>query len=136
PCPANSRRNNLRRHKKMKKAELKGFKEQLLTLRARLRGDITQMADAALNKNGSRAGTMPIHMADIGSDASEQEFTLSLMENDEGTLGAIELALEKIEEGTYGSCEECEGEIAKLRLQAIPYAVHCIRCATLIQQRS
>jgi DnaK suppressor protein len=120
----------------MKKAELKGFKEQLLALRARLRGDITQMADAALNKNGSRASTMPIHMADIGSDASEQEFTLSLMENDEGTLGAIELALEKIEEGTYGCCEECEGEIAKQRLQAIPYTVHCIRCATNIQQRS
>jgi RNA polymerase-binding protein DksA len=119
----------------MKKAELKGFKEQLLALRARLRGDITQMADAALNKNGTHASAMPIHMADIGSDASEQEFTLSLMENDEGTLGSIELALEKIEEGTYGRCEECEGEIAKQRLQAIPYAVHCIRCATHIQER-
>jgi RNA polymerase-binding protein DksA len=120
----------------MKKAELKAFKEQLLALRSRLRGDITQMADAALNKNGSRASTMPIHMADIGSDASEQEFTLSLMEKDEDTLGAIELALEKIEEGTFGRCEECTGDIAKQRLQAIPYAAHCIRCATDLQQHS
>ncbi|MCI0441229.1 MAG: TraR/DksA family transcriptional regulator [Chloroflexi bacterium] len=119
----------------MKKAELKAFKEQLLMLRGRLRGDITQMADAALNKNGSRASAMPIHMADIGSDASEQEFTLSLMENDEDTLEAIELALEKIEEGTFGQCDECEGEIAKQRLQAIPYASHCIRCATQIERR-
>jgi DnaK suppressor protein len=118
----------------MKKAELKVFKEQLLTLRARLRGDITQMADAALNKNGSRASTMPIHMADIGSDASEQEFTLSLMENDEDTLESIEQALEKIEEGTFGLCDECESEIARQRLQAIPYTAHCIRCATHIQR--
>ena len=57
---------------------------------------------------------MPIHMADIGSDNFEQEFTLSLMENDEGTLGAIEHALERIEEGTYGDCEECGGKIPKL----------------------
>jgi RNA polymerase-binding protein DksA len=119
----------------MKKAEIKVFKEQLLAMRARLRGDITQMADAALNKNGSRASTMPIHMADIGSDASEQEFTLSLMENDEDTLGAIELALEKIEEGSFGRCDQCDSEIAKQRLQAIPYAAHCIRCATQIQRR-
>jgi DnaK suppressor protein len=74
-------------------------------------------------------------MADIGSDASEQEFTLSLMENDEDTLGAIELALQKIEEGTYGRCDECETDIAKQRLQAIPFAAHCIRCATQIERR-
>jgi len=117
----------------MKKADLKGFKEQLVLLRARLRGDISQMADAALNKNGNRTSAMPIHMADIGSDASEQEFTLSLLENDEDTLGAIEIALEKIEEGTYGRCDECDGEITKQRLQAIPYTAHCIRCASQLQ---
>jgi DnaK suppressor protein len=56
------------------------------------------------------------------------------MENDEDTLEAIEQALEKIEEGTFGLCDECESEIAKQRLQAIPYAAHCIRCATHIQR--
>ena len=50
---------------------------------------------------------MPIHMADIGSDNFEQEFTLSLMENDGGTLAAIETSLERIEEGSYGQCDEC-----------------------------
>jgi DnaK suppressor protein len=51
------------------------------------------------------------------------------MENDEGTLGAIEHALERIEEGTYGNCEECSGKIPKLRLEAIPYAALCVKCA-------
>lgn len=122
----------------MKKAESKIYKERLIALRARLRGDVSQMADAALNKNsmdGREASSMPIHMADIGSDNYEQEFTLSLLENEEDTLASIESALERIEDGVYGECEECGGKIPKLRLNAIPYAAFCVRCASKIQQR-
>ena len=116
----------------MKKAEAKVYKKLLLALRARLRGDVTQLAEAALKGNGDGGdlSRMPIHMADIGTDNFEQEFTLSLMENDEGTLGAIEHALERIEDGAYGDCEECGNKIPKLRLEAIPYAALCVKCAS------
>jgi DnaK suppressor protein len=91
------------------------------------------MADAALRKTRSEANgdlsSMPIHMADIGSDNYEQEFTLSLMESDEVTLDSIEAAIEKIEDGMYGLCEDCAGPISKARLNAIPYAPLCIKCA-------
>jgi RNA polymerase-binding protein DksA len=117
----------------MKKPELTAYKERLLALRARLRGDVSQMADSALKKSRSEANgdlsSMPIHMADIGSDNFEQEFTLSLMETDGGTLTSIEASLERIEEGTYGLCEECGVKIPKSRLNAIPYATLCVRCA-------
>lgn len=117
----------------MKKAESKVYKERLLMLRARLRGDVSQLADAALKKNrmegASEISSMPIHMADLGSDNYEQEFTLSLMENEEGTLELIELALERIEDGTYGQCDECGIKIPKARLNAIPYAPLCVKCA-------
>jgi DnaK suppressor protein len=117
----------------MNKAELVVYKELLLGLRARLRGDVNQMADAALKKSRSEANgdlsTMPIHMADMGSDNFEQEFTLSLMENEGVTLEQIESSLERIEEGIYGQCEECGVKIPKARLNAIPYATLCIRCA-------
>ena len=97
------------------------------------------MADATLRRTRSEASgdlsSMPIHMADIGSDNFEQEFTLSLMENDEETLELIEAALERIEDGTYGSCTECGGRIPKTRLNAIPYTPHCIKCATELQRR-
>ena len=73
--------------------------------------------------------SMPIHMADIGSDAYEQEFTLSLMASEEGTLEQVEHALERIRSRTYGGCEDCGGVIAKKRLEAIPFASLCIRCA-------
>jgi DnaK suppressor protein len=124
----------------MKKPELVAYKEQLLALRARLRGDVNQMADAALKKSRTEANgdlsSMPIHMADIGSDNFEQEFTLSLMENDGGTLAQIESSLERIEEGTYGQCEECGVKIPKSRLNAIPYATLCVRCAEQQERKS
>jgi RNA polymerase-binding transcription factor DksA len=122
----------------MKKAELKTYKERLLALRARLRGDVNQLADAALKNNrmesNGNLSSMPIHMADIGSDAYEQEFTLTLMETEEDTLNAIEAALERIEDGTYGTCEECEGKIAKARLNAIPYVALCVKCAEQLER--
>jgi DnaK suppressor protein len=122
----------------MNKAELKSFKDQLLLLRSRLRGDVNQMAEATLKKNRSEANgdlsSMPIHMADIGSDNFEQEFTLSLMENEGVTLEQIEASLERIEEGTYGQCEECGAKIPKTRLNAIPFATLCIRCAQQQEQ--
>ena len=123
----------------MKKSEAKVYKEQLLRLRARLRGDVNAMANAALKSNSSEAAgdlsRMPIHMADIGSDNFEQEFTLSLMETEEVTLGSIENAIEKIEDGVFGECEECGGQISKARLQAIPYTPLCIKCAQKLETR-
>lgn len=122
----------------MKKDDMATYKEQLLALRARLRGDVSQMADAALNRSRTEGNgdlsSMPIHMADIGSDNFEQEFTLSLMQNEEDTLDQIEQSLERIEEGSYGQCEECGGRIPKQRLNAIPYASFCVKCAHKLEQ--
>ena len=124
----------------MKKAETGVFKERLLALRARLRGDVSQMAEAALKKSRSEANgdlsSMPIHMADIGSDNFEQEFTLSLMENEETALERIESALERIEDSTYGLCEECGAKIPKARLEAIPYTAVCVKCANHMENGS
>ncbi len=118
----------------MKKADVKIYKERLLALRARLRGDVNHMADAALKQSRTQANgdlsSMPIHMADLGTDNFEQEFTLSLMESDAGILDKIEAALERVEEGTYGQCEECGAKIPKTRLNAIPYATMCVKCAS------
>jgi RNA polymerase-binding protein DksA len=123
----------------MKAAETKAFKAILQSMRARLRGDVTTMADAALRKTRSESSgdlsSMPIHMADIGSDAYEQEFTLSLMENEGAALDKIQMSLDRIEEGTYGACEECGVKIPKMRLNAIPYATHCIKCASEQENR-
>jgi DnaK suppressor protein len=118
----------------MNHADIQAYKERLLGLRARLRGDVSDMADGALNSSRAEANgdlsRMPIHMADLGTDNFEREFTLSLMENEEDTLGRIEASLERIEDGTYGDCGECGAKIPKARLNAIPYATLCVKCAS------
>lgn len=123
----------------MKKTESKVFKNLLLGLRSRLRGDVNAMADAALRKPRSEASgdlsSMPIHMADVGTDAFEQEFTLSLMEHDGDALEQIEAALVRIEDGLYGVCVECEGKIPKARLEVLPHTPYCVKCAEKLVTR-
>ena len=118
----------------MKKADSKVYKQQLVHLRARLRGDVTAMADSALSGPGAgETARMPIHMADMGTDNFEQEFTLSLLASEEDTLGLIEAALERIEDGQFGLCQECGSSIPKTRLNALPYTPYCVKCAEKLQ---
>ncbi|MBW3600518.1 MAG: TraR/DksA family transcriptional regulator [Planctomycetes bacterium] len=117
----------------MRKTDLEAFKTRLTALRARLVGDMNAMADSALNRSGKESSgdlsSVPIHMADLGSDAYDQEFTISRIENDEELRDVVEGALERIDAGTYGTCVECGAKIPKARLSAIPYTPHCIKCA-------
>jgi len=110
----------------MKKADMKGYKDILLSLRSRLRGDVNALADAALKKTRSEANgdlsSMPIHMADIGTDNYEQEFTIELISNEQTTLKKIDAALERIRKGTYGICEGTGKPIPKARLRVKPWA--------------
>ena len=121
----------------MKKSETKPFKEMLLGMRARLRGNVSTLADAALAKSdgvgGGGGSSVPSHIADMGSDTYEQDNTLRLMNNEGEVLQLIEGALERIEEGDYGSCVECSGRIPKMRLKAIPYTPYCVKCASEIE---
>lgn len=119
----------------MKKSDSQAYKNQLLLLRARLRGDVNAMADAALRNSGLEgdSSSMPIHMAELGSENFEQEFTLSLVATEEDTLAQIDAALARVEEGTYGKCVECDGVIPKTRLNAIPYTPVCIKCAEKLE---
>jgi DnaK suppressor protein len=119
----------------LKKGELADYKERLLALRSRLRGEVNAMADAALREANKEGSSMPIHMADLGSDNFEQEFTLSLMQNEGDTLGKIEEALVRIEGGVYGTCEECGAKIPKTRLNALPHTAYCVKCAGELQGR-
>ena len=124
----------------MNKTELKEFRVLLEDLQARLRGDVRQLTDEALGKDRQDSGgesKSPTHMAELGSDAFEQEFALSLVANEQETLGEIAAALQRIKDGHYGQCELClkEGKsanqsaIPKTRLKAIPYARTCVDCA-------
>jgi RNA polymerase-binding transcription factor DksA len=124
----------------MTKPELDGFRERLLALRNRLNGDVSHLADEALKARGGEASgslsNAPLHMADLGTDNYEQEFTLSLLENQENALAEISEALDRIEKGTFGICEECGHAIPKGRLQTLPHTRHCVECARKLEQNA
>jgi DnaK suppressor protein len=113
----------------LSKKEIEQFRDILILKRAELAGDVKTLRDEALAKNRQDAAgnlsSMPIHMADLGTDHYEQEFTLGLMESERTLLGEIEDALHRIERGEYGVCEATGRPIGKARLRAKPWAKHC-----------
>jgi len=119
----------------MNKVELEAYQKQLLAMHKRLNGDVSHLKNEALGA-GANGGlsNMPIHMADLGSDAYEQENTLSLLANEQQRLEEIGDALERIKQGTFGRCEECETDIPKPRLKELPYARYCVACARKQEQ--
>src|SRR4051812_17939421 len=117
----------------LKTDEIESFRKSLLAIRSRLRGDLEQLTDEALHRNGAESSgnlsNMPLHMADVGTENYDQEFDLGLIENQQGTLDQIHEALDRVNGGTFGQCLECHQPIAKPRLQALPYTPYCIECA-------
>jgi RNA polymerase-binding protein DksA len=113
----------------MTKPAFTPHRQILLTLRARLQGDTTQMEDNALNKDHDKTTSMPIDQAELGTGNFDQELTLSLLGSENDALGQIDAALKRIEDGSYGRCETCGVKIPESRLEAIPYAALCIQCA-------
>lgn len=103
--------------------ELETFRALLLSKRHELVGDVFSMERDALHASGgSNLSNLPLHMADMGTDNYEQEFTLGLMEKDRKLLKEINLALAKIQDGRYGICEGTGQPISKVRLEAQPWA--------------
>lgn len=113
--------------------ELNEFRELLLAKRRELIGDMHHLTNEAMRQgsSGEASGvsSMPIHMADIGSDTWEQELTLGLIENEKNLLREIEDALRRIDDRTYGVCMATNKPIAKARLRAKPWAKYCIEYA-------
>lgn len=120
---------------KWKKAELKPYKELLENLRARLRGDVSTLANSALSAGGVSGGSsaVPSHIADLGSDTFEQDNTILLMNSEGETLTQVQGALDRMKAGLYGFCTECSGKIPKTRLKMIPYTPYCVKCASELE---
>ncbi|MFO0553267.1 MAG: TraR/DksA C4-type zinc finger protein [Polyangiaceae bacterium] len=108
----------------MTKAQLKKFKA-LLELK---RDEILKRAKQTLNDDMTLdTNDLPDEM-DLASSEYLQSFTFRLRGREKSFLDKIERALQKIEEGTFGNCEECEEEISVKRLEARPETSLCIRC--------
>ena len=120
------------------KQEIECFKDLLLIKRREIVGDVNEIHDEALKKSRLEASgdlsSMPIHMADLGTDNYEQEFALELMDSERKLLRKIDEALERIHNKTYGICEGTGKPIAKARLDAKPWARYSVEYARKQEQ--
>lgn len=118
--------------KKFNKKELAEFKKLILKRKEQTLENISHISDDTLKKSlkdasGDISG-YAYHMADMATDTYDREFSLGIASTERELLYVLEDALKKIEDGTFGICDECDGVITKTRLKAIPYASFCVKC--------
>jgi DnaK suppressor protein len=122
----------------MKAAEKKYFMQLLLEKRREILNNVSEIEIETLKKSRLDAtgdlSSMPIHMADLGTDNYEQEFALGLMDSERKLLREIDEAIKRLEDGTYGVCEGTGKPIPKARLEAQPWARYCVEHARKIEQ--
>src|SRR4051812_355938 len=121
----------------MNREKVEKFRDALLEMSTRLRGDIESLDDQARMGVGGEAGgnlsNAPMHLADLGTAVYLQELNSTLLENQEYIREEVLAALGRIEEGRYGLCENCGVEIIEERLELLPYTRYCTPCASDLQ---
>ena len=86
---------------------------------------------AQADEIANELSTYDNHLGDAATITFNREMDYSLEDNAEHVLAAIDEALRRIEEGTFGTCARCGKPIAEARLEAMPYATKCIDCKRL-----
>jgi len=115
---------------KLDKKTIAKFKKLLLKQREEIVGEVKQMVESS--KEMGQDG-----IQDIGDEAANiynKQVLLSLNENERVRLQEVDESLDRIENGTYGICEECGGPISLKRLEVRPVAKYCVPCLTRLEK--
>ena len=108
----------------MRKAFLKNVREKLLEMRRQTMREISN--DLQQGREGAKDEGMDTY--DLASEERDREISFILTDRERERLQAIQEALERVEDGSYGICESCEMEIAPARLEALPFTRLCVTC--------
>ncbi|MBA3733974.1 MAG: TraR/DksA C4-type zinc finger protein [Actinobacteria bacterium] len=114
------------------------FREALLEERTRVQAALENLREetaGTLSDDAGEESAYDNHPADTATETYERELDYTLEENSEHVLAAIEAALKRIEEGTYGTCSNCGKQIPEERLEALPWATLCIDCQRDLERR-
>jgi len=118
--------------KKFNKKELAEFKKIILKRKEEILDDIKHISDDTLKKSQKDAAGdisgYTYHMADVATDTYDREFSMGIASDERKVIYELDDALKKIEDGTFGVCEDCRSLITKNRLKAVPQARLCIKC--------
>ena len=123
----------------MNKAQLKQFRQLLITERAKLASEIKSIAEAASKSPREASGDLSaytLHMADMAADTYERELSMNIISSEQELLYQIDDALKRIDDGSYGICAQCNKPITMSRLKAVPYASMCVACQRTKEQKN
>lgn len=119
-------------------ADLEHFRALLVEKLREISGDVNHIELESLRGSRQDASgdlsSMPIHMADVGSDNYEQEFSLGLMDSERKIVLEIMAALKRIDNKTYGICEGTQELIPRPRLEGIPWTRYCVQYAEMLEK--
>lgn len=107
--------------KRLCKKDLDLYKKMLLQLRAKIAGDLQSIEGDSLSGNQPGNGGELSDVADMATDNYDRELNIGLASNEQQLLNDIDVALKRIEDGTYGICEIYGTPIPSKRLLAMPY---------------
>ena len=121
----------------MNKRQQDALRKRLEERRAEIESDVSYMA-AEMRSIGvdqdEENGSLGNHIADDGSNVAEAERIVTVSEDLQLILAQVNAALERMSEGTYGTCQRCGKPIGEERLEAFPYVAHCIECQSIIER--
>jgi len=115
----------------LSKKDLESVRKDLVKKKAQILEEMMSLKGQSLQSAKDSSGDLSgyaFHMADQATDLYDREFLLELAEGERETLFALDEAIKRIDEGTYGKCETCGCAITKQRLKAMPEAKNCIEC--------
>jgi DnaK suppressor protein len=119
----------------MSKKDAKKFEKLLIAERDRLSGSIRNIEDASRYESGrDNSGDLSSY-AESGTDNFELETALNIASGESTWLNEVTEALQRIEKGEYGTCEGCEKEIPRKRLEVFPSARFCVACQSEIEKQ-
>ncbi len=121
----------------MNKKQQDTLRKRLEERRAEIESDMSYMA-AEMRSIGvdqdEENGSLGNHIADDGSNVAEAERIVTVSEDLQQILAQVNAALERMSDGTYGTCQRCERPIGGERLEAFPYVAYCIECQSIIER--
>ena len=118
--------------KKWNQKELKEFKQIIINKRQTVLEDIEEARGRASDiiNEGNQSSIYSSHMADAGSDQQSLEHAYSIINRESSFLNYLDLALQRIDDSSFGVCYECDKLISKERLEEVPHATKCFNCKT------
>ena len=120
----------------MTEKKLDKYRNRLRAMAARVMGDTAALEDETRTTTGGQGGNLsntPMHLADLGTEVYMQELNSTLLENEETIRDEVVAAIRRLEEGTFGQCENCGKKIPESRLDVLPFTRVCTPCAEVLE---